>query len=380
MKENIGSELHGRIIDAVNRVIKEEILPGVRERDEKGEFPLESMKRFSEMGLLGLRIPKEYGGSGQGLFESVLVLEQVAKADASTAVNLHIQLNGPPIYILQFGNERIKEKYLPPLCSGRILFSMAQTESDAGSSLVEIRTSARPDGKGYIVNGKKVMITMGRRAQVHLVYVKFQDDNSIGCLVVERETAGFSLGSVENFLGLKGLETSELIFQDCQVPMENVLIKGDGAFQKMMSMFNGARVGLASISMGIAEAAFDEALRYTKVRKISGRPIIEFQGIQWKLADMAVKIEGMRSIIYSAARDRSNGGFPGPFLSSIAKIMAAEGALKVTNMAMDIFGAYGYSKEYPIERYLRDARGATFLGGTPEVLRNRIGAYLKGLD
>jgi alkylation response protein AidB-like acyl-CoA dehydrogenase len=377
MKENIDSELHRMILDSVKRIIKEEILPDVKRRDEKGEFPLDAMNRFAELGLLGLRIPKEYGGSGQGLFESVLVLEEVAKADASTAVNLHIQLNGPPIYILEFGNEEMKNRYLPSLCSGKILFSMAQTEPDAGSSLADIKTLARPDGKNYIVNGKKVMIAMGKRANAHLVYVRFHDDNSIGCLIVQKETAGFSTGSVEDFLGLKGLESSELIFQDCPVPMENVLIKGHGAFQKMMSMFNGARIGLASISLGIAEAAFEDALRYTKVRIISGRPLMEFQGIQWKIAEMAIKIEAMRNIIHTASQDRSNGGYPGPFLSSIAKIMAAEGALKVTNMAMDIFGAYGYSKEYPIERYLRDARGATFLGGTPEVLRNRIMACLK---
>ncbi|MBW2342332.1 MAG: acyl-CoA dehydrogenase family protein [Deltaproteobacteria bacterium] len=361
----------------IARFVKDEIEPLARRWDENREYPQENMRKLAEMRILGMRVPPKYGGSGRSLFDSVLILEQIAKADPSTAINLHIQHNASPIYVIHCSSDKVKEKFLIPFASGKILFSMAQTEPDVGSNLNDLSTTARRVGNDYIVNGAKCMITLGRNANVHLVYVKFEDDNSIGCLLIEKGQEGLYQGGHEDFLGLRGLDSGELVFNDCRVPEENLLIKGRGSLRQMLTFFNGTRVGLASISLGIAEAAFEEALRYSKIRTISRKPLIEYQGLQWKLADMAIKIEEMRQLVYSAAKDTSLNGFPNPFTSSAARIVASESAIEITNMVMSIFGAYGYSKEYPIERYLRDARGTTFIGGTPEVLRNAIGSYLK---
>ena len=221
------------------------------------------------------------------------------------------------------------------------------------------------------------MITMGANADVHLVYLRFDDDNSIGCLLIEKDTEGFSVGNKENFLGLRGLGSAELVFQDCRVPEENVLIKGPGSLRKMLVMFSGTRVGLASISLGIAGAAFEEALRYSKLRTIAGKPLISFQGLQWKLADMAIDLEAIKHLVYSAAKDTKQNGFPDQFTSSVAKIAASEGAVRITNTALEIFGGYGYSKEFPMERYLREAKGMVFVGGTVDVMRNAIGSFFQ---
>ena len=371
------SDFQQLIRKIVIQFAKNEIAPFARKWDENREYPEEIMKKLGELRLLGMRIPTRYGGSGRGLIDSVIVLKEVAKADASTAINLHIQHNASPLYIVLYGSEEVKEKFLVPFTEGKILFSMAQTEPDVGSDLKEISTTARPAGDSYIVNGAKCMITLGRSADVHLVYVRFEDDNSIGCLLIERGTEGFYQGGHEDFLGLRGLNSGELAFKDCVVPKEHVLVKGRGSLKKMLTLFNGTRVGLSSISLGIAEAAFEEALRYSRVRFVSGKPLIEYQGIQWKLADMALKLESMRRLVYSAAKDSGFNGFPSPYISSLCKIAAVEGAGYITNNAMDIFGGYGYSREYPIERYLREARGTSFIGGTPEVMRNAIGSYLK---
>jgi len=359
------------------RFVKSQIMPRERKWDENKLYPLENMRKFAELGLLGLRIPKQYGGSGRDLLDAVIVLEQIAKADASTAVNLHVQLNATPLYITLYGSEKVKRKFLPGLVSGKVLFSMAQTEPEAGSNLTELRTLAKDEGSHFVVNGTKSMITMGGHANVHLVYLRFEDDNSIGCLLLEKETKGFSVGKSEDFLGLRGLGSAELIFQDCLVPKENLLLKGPGSLKKMLALFNGTRVGLASISLGIAEAAFEEALKYSKMRIISGKPLIAFQGLQWKLADMAINVEAMKHLIYSAAKDKKLNGFPDQFTSSAARIFASDGAVKITNTALDLFGGYGYSKEFPMERYLREAKGMTFVGGTTDVLRNAVGSYLK---
>ncbi|OEU44841.1 MAG: hypothetical protein BBJ60_06270 [Desulfobacterales bacterium S7086C20] len=359
-----------------SRFVKSQIMPQARKWDENKQYPLENMKKFAELGLLGLRIPKKYGGSGRGLLDAVIVLEQIAKADASTAVNLHVQLNASPLFVMLYSGEEVKRKLLPALVSGKALFSMAQTEPEVGSNLTELRTLARVEGSYYVVNGTKTMITMGSIAHVHLVYLRFDDDNSIGCLLLEKETKGFSVGKSENFLGLRGLGSTELVFQDCRVPKENLLLKGPGSLRKMLTLFNGTRVGLASISLGIAGAAFEEALKYSKLRTISGKPLIAFQGLQWKLADMAITLEAMKHLVYSAAKDTKLNGFPDQFTSSAARIFSSEGAIKIANTALDIFGGYGYSKEFPMERYLREAKGMTFVGGTIDVLRNAIGSYL----
>jgi len=365
------------LLEMVKKFARNQILPEAKKRDEKGEYPLEIMRQLGKLGILGLRVPTQFGGSGGSLFDAVLVLEEIAKIDASTATNLHVQLNATPIYIMKYGSKEIKEKFLIRLCEGKTLFSMAQTEPDVGSDLRDLRTTARPENNFYAINGTKSMISQGPVADVHLVYLRFTDDNSIGCLLVENRTEGLEVGKKEEFLGLRGVGSAELVFKDCRVPKENVLVKGSGSLRKMLTLFNGTRVGLGSISMGVAEAAFEEALAHSKIRIISGKPLIEYQGIQWKLTDMAIKIESMKHLVYSAALDTQVEGFPSPFNSSVARVAAAKGALEVTNMAMEILGGYGYSKEYPLERYLRDARGLTFTGGTLEVLYNTIAHCLK---
>lgn len=358
-------------------LVRDQIRPMAGKWDQNRRYPIDNMKKFAELGLLGLRIPKKYGGSGRGLFDAVVVLEQIAKADPSTAVILHVQLNASPLYVLLYGGEEVKKKFLPAVVSGKAVFSMAQTEPEVGSNLNGLKTVARSEGSYYVVNGTKAMITAGANADVHLVYLRFDDDNSIGCLLLEKETDGFSVGKGEHFLGLRGLGSAELVFQNCRVPNENVLVKGPGSLKKMLTMFNGTRVGLASISLGIAEAAFEEALRYSNLRTVSGKALISLQGLQWKFADMAICLEAMKHLVYSAAKDTKLNGFPDQFTSSAARIFASEGSVKITNMAMDMFGAYGYSKEFPMERYLREAKGMIFVGGTTDVLRNTIGSYLK---
>jgi len=365
------------LLEMVKKFARNEIVPQAKRRDEEAEYPLEIMRQLGKLGILGLRAPAQFGGSGGSLFDAVLVLEEIAKADASIAGNLHVQLNATPIYIMKYGGEEIKEKFLTRLCEGETLFSMAQTEPDVGSDLKDLRTTARPENDFYTISGTKSMISLASVADVHLVYLKFADDNSIGCLLVENKAEGLEVGKKEAFLGLRGMGSAELVFKDCRVPRENVLVKGPGSLRKMLTLFNGTRVGLGSISMGIAEAAFEEALAHSKVRMISGKPLIEYQGIQWKLADMVIKIECMKHLVYSAALDTQVEGFPSRLNSSVARVAAAKGALEVTNMAMEILGGYGYSKEYSLERYLRDARGLTFTGGTLEVLYNTIAHCLR---
>jgi len=352
-------------------------MPQAGKWDENRQYPLENMKSFAKLGLLGLRIPKKYGGSGRSLLDAVIVLEQIAKADASTAVNLHVQLNASPLYIISYGSDKLKKKFLPPFVSGKALFSMAQTEPEVGSNLTELTTLAKPEGSFYVVRGTKSMITMGANADVHLVYLRFDDDNSIGCVLIEKDTEGFSVGKRESFLGLRGLGSAELVFQNCRIPEENVILKGPESLRKMLVLFSGTRVGLASISLGIAGAAFEEALKYSRLRTIAGNPLISFQGLQWKLADMAIDLEAMKHLVYSAAKDTKQNGFPDQFTSSVAKIAASEGAVRITNTALEIFGGYGYSREFPMERYLREAKGMVFVGGTVDVMRNAIGSFLR---
>jgi alkylation response protein AidB-like acyl-CoA dehydrogenase len=371
------SDAHSMMRKFMVRFVKEEVEPLAKYRDENRQYGEELMRKFAELKILGMRIPSKYGGSDRSLFDSVIILEQIAKMDASTAINLHIQHNASPIYLCNEGNKKVRRKFLPPFVAGDILFSMAQTEPDVGSNLNDLSTTASLEGDSYVVNGTKCMISMGRSADVHLVYVRFTDDDSIGCLLIEKGTKGLYQGGHENFLGLRGLDSGELVFNKCVVPRENVLIKGKGGLRKMLTFFNGTRVGLSSISLGIAQGAFEETVRYMKQRTITRKPLIDFQGLQWRLADMAVKLEAMKHLVYSAAQDTSWNGFPSPMSSSAAKIMCVEGAMDITNSAMNIFGGYGYSKEYPVERYLREARGTNYIGGTPEVLRNAIGFYLK---
>jgi butyryl-CoA dehydrogenase len=369
-----------KMLKRMARTLSEkEFKPRAAEWDESGEIPLENFKSLAKLGLLGVTIPVEYGGGGKSLFEYVLVLEEVARCCANTAMTMAGGTDGAGTRaIVNFGTEAQKEKYLCPVPKGEKFIAWGMTEPEAGSDIVSLTTSAYLNNETYIVNGVKRFCTMGSIAHTFVVFARFEGvkgAKGIGGIIVERGMPGFSNGKVEHKMGLRGSGTADLIFEDCRVPKANVLVP-PGEFRKLMASIGTDRGGSnPAICLGIAQGAFEEALAYSQERKQFGKTISEFQGIQWILADMAIKIEAARLLIYKASFNAGK-GFSTPLESSIAKAYANEMAVEVTNSAMQILGGYGYMKEYKLERMFRDARGWSFAGGTPQIQRNIIASAL----
>jgi alkylation response protein AidB-like acyl-CoA dehydrogenase len=356
------------------------IAPLVPTWEKSGEFlDRKIITLYAERGLLGVCLPERFGGGEQTAFEAILAIEELARVSPIAAFPVFETSVGPIRVVEQFGTEEQKERFIPLACTGEKLMSVAMTEPGAGSALTDLSTKAVLKGDHYVLNGQKRFISGGGHSDLYLVYVRFNEikgAKGIGGIVVEKNSPGFSFGKQEEFMGLQGMPSSDLIFEDCLVPKENLIIP-QGDFAKLMQAFDVERCGNATMSLGIAWGALEAAKKYSQERQAFGKPICEFQAIQFLLADMAMKVEAARLLIYRAATNAGS-GLPSIYESSVAKCFSNEMAKEVTDMALQVFGGYGYSKEYPIERMLRDSRGWPLAGGTVQMQRINIAGAMLG--
>jgi len=355
-----------------------EVEPIAAQIDEDATFPVESIKKMAELGLMGVPFPEEYGGSGGGPLEFTIVVEELARVCASTAGIYFVTagLAGKPLY--KAGNEEQRQRYVVPVAKGEKLSCFGLTEAGAGSDATAIVTSAARREGGYVLNGNKLFITNGNEADVAVVFATLDKSlrhKGITAFIVEKGTPGFSVGKLEHKMGIRASSTAELVFEDCFVPEENRLgAEGEG-FKIAMESIDSSRLSVAAQAIGIAQGAFEKALAYAKERQQFGQPIINHQAIQWMLADMAMRIDAARLLNYRAA-SLEQSGLPFVKESCMAKLNAAEAAMFVTDKAIQIYGGYGYIKEYPIERYFRDARICGIYEGTDEMQRMTIARHL----
>ena len=359
---------------------REVLMPSASKRDQTGEFPAENLKKMGELGLMGMNVPPEYNGAGVDTVSYSLAMQEVAYACASTAVimSVHNSVACGPIYL--FGSDYLKETYLKPLATGSKIGSFALTEAGAGSDPVSQKAKAIKDGDTYIINGTKMFITSGKNSDITVVTAytdRAQKHRGISAFVVEKGTPGFYVGKEEDKMGLKASDTVELVFEDCRVPTENLLgSEGDG-FIIAMSSLDGGRIGIASQSVGLGQACLDAAISYAKQRIQFGRPISQFQGLRWMIADMATQIEAARLLTFDAAAMKDRGE-KFSAAASMAKLHASEMANNIAYQALQIHGGYGYIREYPVERYYRDARVFTIYEGTSEIQRRVIANWVIG--
>ena len=360
-------QLRREIRDFVAR----EIAPNVARWDESGEFPLATIKKLGEMGLLGILFPPDYGGAGMGYIDYVLALEELSAVDGSIGLTVaaHNSLGANHIFLA--GNEAQRRKYIPHLATGEWLAAWALTEPGSGSDAGGARTNAvRKDGH-YVLNGTKTFITNGHYADVVVVIAvtaKDRGTHGLSAFAVEKGTPGFRTGKKENKLGLRASDTAELIFDNCQVPAENLLGQEGEGFIDAMRMLDGGSISIAALSLGIARGALDAALKYVKERRQFGKAIAEFQGIQWRLADMATELDAAR-LLTQRAGVLKDAGRKVTRESSMAKLFASEVAVKICNEAVQLFGGYGFIKDYPVEKFYRDVKLCTIGEGTSEIQR-----------
>ena len=335
--------------------------------------------RMVEMGLVGMCLPQEYGGGGQELLAAILCIEQLARISPLCAGAVFESNVGPVRVIELFGTPEQKRRFLPRVCRGEMQISVGMTEAEAGSALTDLRTRATKVDGGWRVDGRKVFCTGGGHSEAYMVYCRFGDQpgaRGIGALLVEKGRAGFSFGKQEQFMGMRGFPSSDLVFDGCIVPDENVIVAA-GGFRSLMQCFDIERCGNATMALGIATGALEVAAAYAMERQTFGKPIAERQAIQMMIADMATRVDAARLLVYRAAVG-TNSGFPSIRETSMAKVFANETAKAVTDMAMEILGGYGYTTEFPIERMLRDSRGWPLAGGTLQIQKVLIAATVLG--
>ncbi len=357
--------------ETVRRFVEKEVKPVVSRMDHQGIFPRELVQRLAGIGLMGAFVPQPYGGAGMDLLSYVVAMEEISKAWAALSVIMSVNNSLVCDPIIRFGSELQKRKYLPRLAGGEILGCYALTEPCAGSDAGAIRTRARKVPGGYILNGSKIFITSGREAGLAVVFAVTapeQGKKGISAFLVEKGAPGFRVGKIEEKMGLKASDTSELIFQDCAVAEENLLGQEHEGFKIALVTLDGGRVGIAAQALGIAGGCLEEALRYGRERRQFGRPIGDFQAIQWMIADMATEIEAARLLTYRAAwmKDR---GMKATREAAQAKLVSSEAANRAAYKALQIFGGYGYMRDFPVERFYRDARITTLYEGTSEIQR-----------
>ena len=348
-----------------------EITPFVNRMDEEDLFPREIINKMAQLGLMGIPIPEEWGGAGADFISYILALEEISKVSATVGVILSVHTSVGTMPVLTYGNEEQKKKYVSRLATGEYLGAFALTESQAGSDASNLRTSARKKGDKYILNGSKIFITNGGEADIYVTFAVTDPDKGskgISAFIVEKDTPGFHIGKKEKKMGLNGSNTCELIFEDAEVPAENLLGREGQGYEVALSNLAGGRIGIAAQAIGIAQRAMNEALSYAKERNQFGKPIAKKQAIQFKLADMATQIEAARLLIYRAAEKRQKGE-PCKKEASMAKMFASDTAMKVTTEAVQVFGGYGYTCEYPVERLFRDAKITQIYEGTNEIQR-----------
>ncbi len=366
------------IKEIARKIADEKIKPIRQELDEKGEFPYEIMQELAKADLFRVFIPQEYEGLGGGIFEMVLVMEELSRVCGGVATCY--AANGLAAYpIILFGNEEQKRKYLPKIASGEAYAAFALTEAEAGSDVSNIKTSAKEEEDCFILNGTKQFITNGGIASIYVVIAstaKEKKARGLSAFIVEKDTPGFEFGKEENKLGIRASVTRELIFQDCKIPKENLLGKKGAGFIIAMKTFDMTRPGVGAQAVGIAQGALEEALKYSTQRVQFEKPISSFQVIQAKLAEMATEIEAARALVYQTARTIDAGAKNISKESAMAKLFASNVAMKVTTEAIQIFGGYGYMKEYPVEKMFRDAKITQIYEGTNEIQRLIIASHL----
>ena len=365
--------------ELARKIAEEKIIPVRAELDEKEEFPWEILKVCAEAGLFGVAIPEEYGGSGGGVFENCLVVEELSRA--CIGVSVSYAASGLGAYpILLFGTEEQKRRYLPQIASGERLAAFAATEAGAGSDVAAMQTQAVRDGKGYRLNGTKQWITNGGEAHIYVVFAvtdKRRGPRGISGFIVEKDTPGFSFGKKEKKMGIRASATRELIFEDCWIPEENLLGGREGiGLIAILRTFDMTRPGIGAQAVGLAQGAFEVALQYARQRVQFGQKIISFQAVQHMLADMATQIEAARALVYSVARYIDSRPRDFSKEAAMAKLFPSDIAMKVTEDAVQILGGYGYMKEYPVEKMMRDAKITQIYEGTNQIQREVIASRL----
>jgi len=363
---------------AIREFAAGEIAPGAGERDEHARFPSELVPKLAEQGLLGIMVPEAYGGQGYDAMSNAIILEEIARVDAAVALLVGSHNSLCSGHILLAGSEEQKKKYLPPLAKGEKLGAWGLTEPGSGSDAGAMRTRAELDGSHWVIRGDKQFITQGSTAGTYVIMASTdptQGTRGISAFVVERETPGLVVGKLEKKLGVRASDTAALHFDDMRVPKENMLGKVNEGFKDVLSVLTAARIGMAALAVGIAQGALDESLNYAKKRRQFGKPILEYEAIQWMLADMATENEAARLMAWNAASLRDEGK---PYLriASQAKLYSSEVAVRSTQKAIQIHGGYGYLKESPVERFYRDAKLCEIGEGTSEVQRMVIAREL----
>ncbi|MFZ7115495.1 MAG: acyl-CoA dehydrogenase family protein [Bacteroidota bacterium] len=363
------NESQAMIADTVKKFAEAHIRPNIMEWDESQTFPVDLFKKMGEQGLMGILVPEKYNGSGLGYFEYVTAIIEVARVCGSIGLSMAAHNSLCTGHILAFGNEEQKTKYLSKLATGEWIGAWGLTEANTGSDAMRMRCTARQDGDHWIINGAKNWITHGKSGDVAVVLARtgeLLDSNGITAFVVERGTPGFKAGKKENKLGMRASETAELIFEDCKVHKSAILGNVGDGFKQSMKVLDGGRISIAALSIGIAKGAYDAALKYSQEREQFGKPISQFQAISFKLADMATKIEAAELLTLQAA-DLKNGGEKCTKQSAFAKYYASEVAVMASTEAVQIFGGYGYTKDFPVEKFYRDSKLCTIGEGTSEI-------------
>ncbi|MCX8044984.1 MAG: acyl-CoA dehydrogenase family protein [Desulfobacterota bacterium] len=372
------TETQLQMIELARRIAKERIIPVRAELDEKEEFPWEVLKVLADAGLFGIYIPEEYGGMGFGNFENNLVVEELSKY--CIGISVSFAASGLGAYpILLFGTHEQKKKYLPDIAAGKKLAAFGLTESNAGSDVAAIRTTAKRVGDHYILNGIKQWITNGGEAETYSVVAKTdpaKGPRGASAFILEKGMPGFSFGKKEKKLGIRASATRELIFEDCKVPAEMLLGKEGMGFMVAMKTFDQTRTGIAAQAVGLAQGALNEAIKYAHERTTFGKPIISHQAVAHMLANMATEIEAARALTYQASRYCDSGAKDMSKYSSMAKLFATDVCMRVTVDVVQIFGGYGYMRDYPVEKMMRDAKILQIYEGTNQIQRNVIGQYL----
>ena len=374
------SEEQSLIRDTVREFAESEIGPSAAQRDEEERFDRSLMfDSLAELGLTGIVFPEEYGGAGADYLSYAIAVEELSRVCASTGVTLsaHLSLGANPIYL--FGTESQKQQFLVPLATGEKMGAFGLTEPSAGSDAGSTKTTAVRDGDDWLLNGSKIFITNGGEAEIYVVLARTDKDakkhHGISAFIVEKGTEGFSFGKKEQKLGIRSSPTMEIVFENCRIPADNLLGEEGQGFKVAMKTLDGGRIGIGSQAIGIAQGALEQAVAYAKERKQFDKPIAAFQGISFQLADMATQIEAARLMVYNAAY-RASAGLSYSQASAMAKLMASETAMKVTTQAVQILGGYGYSREFPVERMMRDAKITEIYEGTSEIQRLVIGTAL----
>lgn len=370
-----------RRLQAAARGFAEREMVGIAREMERDNAPLprEWIKRYAEMGFLGVNVAEEYGGLGLGNVEALIVLEEFAKVSPAVAFPIFESSVGPVRAVEHFAESELAKRIVPKVCAGEMVVAVAMSEPDAGSALTDLRTKARVDGDEIVIDGQKRWCSGGGHADAYVVYARMSDDpgaKGIGAVLVEQGTAGLSFGEREQLMGFRGIPSADIFFDGVRVPKGNLIVPA-GGFKRLMEAFDLERCGNATMCLAIAQGAFDDALAYVQERKQFGKELVEFQAVQLKLAEMAMRVEAARLLIWRAAQNAAE-GLPSVLDSSLAKCFANEIVRDVTGAALQVMGAYGYSKDYPQEQRLRDGWGWGIAGGAIDIQKVNIAAALVG--